>query len=260
MNYSLQINPDQKIVIVFIKDFVWTNDHFQRVFHNLPEKNRLYLAVKEIPTNAYYVKVDLPGEQNIKGIRIPKSTFKCSDWHAEIVEVDESNVLDLDIHEDDFIHMKGWMESEFADFRKMTDQYISTIVPDPENLPPATDLVQSAYDALDRIQQIAEGRRRDTTKLLEYIFEQDAVVSDALLDFLTAFTKKMKTDHPRLFDYPREIALDSEFGKGANLYSMAFHLQKYTHPAEGFGNVKEDLYAVIYYALLELSRRKMNDE
>jgi hypothetical protein len=264
MQYSLQLNDDQKIVIVYINEFVWTSDRFKDLFENKPEPHRLYLALKDAD-GAYYVKIDLPSQQTMKGIRFPKSKFKCPEWYADLIEVDENNVLDLDIHEDDFRNMKTWLESNFDDFKRLTHNYISTVVPDPENLPPASSTdaelgIKSAYDMLDKIQQSQEEERKDLHKLLDYMFEQDPQMTTTLGDFIDKYIRKMKADHPRLIDYPREIAMDEQFGKGANLYSMAFHLHKYSHPAQGYGSVADDLFAVIYYALLELSRRDMNAE
>jgi hypothetical protein len=280
MKYFYELNPGQKIVILYINDFLWKDEKYLGVFNGSPESKRVYLAMFDTASDGYYLKVDVPTDhpeqtlRAVKGIRVPKLTFTCPEYQINAVEVNESNVIDLEISDDDYGHIKTWMESEFAEFRAATETNISTVIPDPENLPEAEfGEDQSAYDEMDNLVPLDEDRERRVVEAImaslenmgkvaatniETINGQDPQIAEELNLFMEMYIKKMKGDHPSMIDYPREFSLDEDYGKGANLYNVAFHLHKYSHPTKGYGDVKEDLFAIIYYTLLELSRRRLH--
>jgi len=269
MSYTVPLPDGNKIVVLYARNFVWKDKEQSKLLDEQPASNRIYRALKMKDKNVWYLKLAINPEGKklpiMDGIRITQLQYSTPEWECDFVEVNDMNILDLDITAEDYNQLATWADTSHSDFIRLING-------------PGLDIATSEDDTIDDIPDMTEAQSHEQIKeeiknKILGVFENslvphtDSLISNVkylsmrdpfmiqVLTFLTSslIEESRKEDSVDFVSLSREIALSTEFGKGANIYAMLENIEKYA----GETGTKNDLAKVAKSLIFELIRLEL---
>lgn len=268
MGLVKELEHGAQVVVLYAKSFVWKGDARSKLKINVPETGRVYHALKEPSTGAFYVSVEQEVGTPVQGIRISDLTYSTSEFDCDMVQITDDNIVDFDIIAEDFKKINQWVDNDHNDFIKAFEGKtgINVLVPkeDMAQIAPQeessqeqklADLGRKVMDALNQSTHTYENAAYDA---IEFISERDPWMLEAATGMLIYISKVMaKEDSGPTIPYSREISANQELGKGANIYTAISCIENYINEDPKVGGNKNSLNKAIYHLILESIRLKM---
>lgn len=254
------------VLLGYIHNFTYNDPDDQKAMGGHPANGRVYRIIKD-GEGAYRLYV---GEENnpmqSAGIFIDTLSGEYPRWSYEIEIINEDNYSKLDIHEDDIEAIDEWFKSS----NMALDGYINperVIIgdkkPAPPELQPLTpeELMMILRQAHDESDPDEISMSNDVLKLamdLDNIQQKDPELFQCLeylIEFLLANLKD-KYEGSSLPNISKQLLMNDELGKGANIFTVVKYLQRYA--TTGFSKSENpiDLLKAIHYILFEVQRTK----
>lgn len=263
-----------RLIYLYIKSFKWLLDIDREMANGHPQEGRLYRGAENTSTHTYriYYEFDDKNKQ-VLGIFLPRlrSEDTSGIYTADVIELTLSNILDLNISDQDLDNLLHWLEIDNSDLKKRMwgEEKSKGRMISPEGTPQLSTS-QPLSDPLEHLNDEAM-----MLMTIEYIKKKDAefgeVVEDLkmLKDFnpamfsslarLLFYLMKTESEHNHTPIDPYWIHLDKEMGAGANLSSAVTLLARYGGPDRKSNLEEVDLMGAIKYLLLEQQRRNFHN-
>ena len=118
MALTKQLDNGASIVLLYAKKFNWFTEKESKLLGGEPASGRVYRALKDPTTLAYYVSVDheVKSSPRVEGVRLTDLVYKTTEWECEMVEITDDNIIDFDISPEDYKKINEWVESDHIDF------------------------------------------------------------------------------------------------------------------------------------------------
>ncbi len=118
MPLTKKLNNGASIVLLYAKQFEWFSDKESKLLGGEPFTGRVYRALKDPNTSAYYVSVDhtIQSSPRVEGVRLTDLQYKTPEWECNMVEITDDNITDFDISTEDYKKINDWVESDHKDF------------------------------------------------------------------------------------------------------------------------------------------------
>lgn len=286
MAYNIELEDGGKIVILYASAFTWKSKEDAELLNNQPVQGRVYRAFVEPVTHHYYIQLEgtpdipetiakkiqsgnLPKPRRMDGIRLTNLRYSTPEWDCDMVEVTDKNILDLDITPEDYKRISDWAESSHKDFvdilyhnsqgldvagsaEEGDDEYWEDVpefeftgTPEEFENPIMSDIMSIFSNAINPIANELQNNLKFIIMRDPYLIEGLAYVTSSLVSRLK------KEDTSDMMPMSREVAMSDTFGKGANVYSVLYNMERYVQD-----NSKEALSEAFYHLLVEYARLK----
>lgn len=281
MAYNVELPDGGKIVVLYTRSFNWKSEGDAKLLNFQPESSRIYRAFVDPDNNHYFIQIDNTAEitediklisgpydrpKHLDGIRLTSLKYSTPEWDCDMVEVDDKNILDLNITSDDYRKLSEWTKNSHQDFvdiiynhNKGLDMGGSVEDEEDEDLP---DIIFSgtqedfenplASQIMNMFNNAINPVAQELNNNLKLIIMKDPLILEALAYVTSSLVLRLKKeDTSDMMPMSREVAMSDTFGKGANIYSILYNIEKYAQD-----NSKEALSEAIYHLLIEYARLK----
>lgn len=221
-----------KIVILYVENFVWNHLGMAKDFKGHPKVGRVYRALKNEETGIYRLKIDEKLEDDIHGLMLEELEGDFARWSCKFKALENKDDLaDYDIEPEDFRNIQAWMDTNNADLEELRSS-----APIEEYTIEMREVVPES--ANDSIKEIAK---------------YDPMLAESAVWVLELIAASMASDRTQTTTELSNTL--SELGKGANMALSLDRLEKYINASEDFPPY---LFQSIYYILLEIARVNSN--
>lgn len=273
MGLTKTLDHGAQVVVLYAKSFIWKGDAKTKLKMNVPETGRVYHALKEPQTGAFYVSVEQEPGTQVQGIRISDLTYSTSEFDCDMIQITDDNIVDFDIAPEDYKKINQWVDDDHNSFIKAFEGKtgINVIVPkeDVEQLGsdsisegPVNEneekLMELGRKIMDSLNQSTTTYENTAYDAIDFISDRDPWMLEAAAGILVYISKVMaKEDSGPTIPYSREISAHQELGRGANIYTAISCIENYINTDPKVGGNKNSLNKAIYHLILESIRLKM---
>ncbi len=275
MALSKQLDNGASIVLLYAKEFQWFSDKESKMLGGEPTSGRVYRALKDPQTSAYYVSIDhgVKTGPRVEGVRLSNLKYKTPEWLCDMVEITDDNITDFDISTEDYKKISDWSLTGHQDFvthlEKM--QSLDVIASKSDEIEESEGFSieeTKAYDPEEIGRKIMDAMtnsiipfQTNCHDMINYVGMRDPWTLQALEQVLTEITKQIAAeDSGPIIALSRELAVSEDMGKGANIYSTLYNIEEYINTNEEIGGKISNVTKAIYHLILELIRLKTQEK
>ena len=271
MALTKELDNGASIVILYVKKFNWLTEKESKMLGGEPYTGRIYRALKDPVTSAYYVSIDhkIESYPRVEGVRLTDLKYKTTEWECEMIELTDNNIIEYEILAEDYKKISDWIESDHIDFiahleKQQGLDVIASRKDDGVDADPNLEDRSAAYDPemmerriMDAMSNSLVPYQNNCHDSINYIGMRDPWMLQALEQVLLEVTKQIASeDSGPIIALSREIAISDELGKGANIYSTLFNIEQYINNNPEIGGKIDSVKKAIFHLILELIRLK----
>lgn len=269
MSYTVGLEDGSKVVVLYAKNFTWKDKNQSALLDGQPMTGRIYRAFKTPESNVWYLKLSVNPDGKrlpiMDGVRITNLKYSTPEWECEFIEVNDLNIMDLDILPEDYELIGEWANTGHSDFIKLINGELGFDVTVSQSDQMEDVKYSEDSDAAfvkDQLMGILEKSLTPFTDRLNSNIKWFSMRDPFYIQALTYLTNKLvddgvKEDESEIMPFAREVSLDSTYGKGANIYGMAYHLDKYVSK-KGNQNDLAALAKALIHEIIRLEIAKTN--
>ena len=266
-------NNINDVQILYTKIFTFLNKHDKEQLGGHPHEGRIYRAFYDKPIDRYRLIIEEKLASGLDGLLLTGIKGGGENWRYEFVRISDDNIADLEIHEDDFRKLEEWKKTGHKDLVIDKDGNIEVkekkrrgrppkVKPETtvkeeviKELPDETVIYANADAEDEDKEEMYKELRDQVMPMLEHIRQEDPHFHDNILALLIYLYNCYNDKYVNSLMDSKPILYSKEYGKGANMHSVAKYTARYL--TEGFtkSNHPQDLFKIIHYCLFELTRR-----
>lgn len=223
-----------KVVLLYVKDFKWTDQYLTEQFAGHLRLKRVYRAIYNKPTESY--RVIYLYDRSSQAINLPSLVKKTEEMNytSDIIEITSNNIVDYEICEEDLDQIIKW--GDHKDLNKIISEKRVTS-PEPPNI--LQELFNLAKD----------DDMREYTERSKALFQINPILHDTMLDVIEHLRRHTDTSI-EVFN----LSMDDNFGPGINIGKAYDALGRYTSEDKRTNFDPEDLLVAIENILVEYTR------
>ena len=259
------------VQILYTKIFTYLNKHDKEQLGGHPYEGRIYRAFYDKPIDRYRLIIEEKLPSGLDGLLLTGIKGGGENWRYEFVRINDDNIMDLDIHEDDFRKLEEWKKTEHKDLiidkdgnievkekkrrgRPPKVKHDTTIKEDvPKELPDERSLHANAEE--EERDQLHEELTAQILPMFDHIKKTDPHFYDNLLAVLVYLYNTFHDKYQTAVMDTKPLLYSAEYGKGANMMNVAKYTARYLTEDFPKSNHPQDLFKIIHYCLFELTRR-----
>lgn len=277
MSLTRELENGNEIILLYAKNFKWKTKMHEEISDGQPVVGRVYRALHDSTNNVFYVKIDAPigkeeGENKtkIQGLRITELKNTTPEWECEFEQLDDDNIIDYDIDPMDYRRINDWVESDHTDFidELRTAVGLNVIASREDDLVSPEDangLIEEDLDAVvdddikklmsKALSELSKNSHTDLSREVVNLVVKDPMLGTALARLLPEVIDiiDLESNNHSMIPLSREVAIDKDYGLGANVYAMIHSLEEYV----GLNGKDMSLLATVFIHLLyEVTRNQ----
>jgi hypothetical protein len=218
---------------LYVKHWEYADPILLEFFQGLPKKQSVYRAELNPDTNQY----SMIFKEGAFPLLIPTlitNNLAQDGYSCELVELSKSNILDLNLEEDDLDKIISWTENK-------------TMI--------NNNSLQVFQEAHLQMQHEQAERLAYVTEAISRLDSVNSIHVDIIFDAVEMLEEKNLLDHDPIND----IALDERLGLGVNISRAQDSLKRYSSNDRRTNEDPTDLYEALYHIVRELERRTLNE-
>lgn len=271
MGLIKNLENGSSIVLLYTNYFTWKDASKDDLIKGAPAIGKVYRALQDSTNNMYYVRLDEtdnPSQTKVLGIRISNLKYTNKDFECDMVILNEDNITDYEISPEDYKQINKWVTEEHADFINLLEAtpFVNVVVSQDDLTEEEANGAQEedfreelAKKVMDAIKKNNMAIEKTASDAFDFIWERDPFLAEVIVDFLVYACKMIKKeDSGSTIPFSREISINEELGKGANIYTSISAIENYINNNKSIGGNKNSVNKALFHLMLELVRIKTN--